>query len=400
MAIAFTEADWAYKRTVTLKSAQIGYAMPDDGESGYPVPVMIAPEAANDPTDFATTFAYIADPTKDICFTANPAGANILPHVWRSPTLFEDDGDPRLHGIVLVPSYSAVADTTIIQWERDDGGADLQQPEELFTVADGYAASYGLDEAAGALLDDTTNSLDGTRQGCIQGSGVLGTGQSFDGASHYINLGTGTVAALLHGAAATSISFWFNADTLPPNNGNRTILNFVITSTSTGHAVHLIDEAGVDKLRIAGRSTSADALQSNMDNFNTVGSWVHLVAIWDYANDQIRYHIDGGAADTTAVTFGSTTYVDANNQSAFDSISRDTDDFDGLLDEFCIRDVAPSANRVSEDYNWIDNNVARLGFGARAVRAPVPVRARLVDRTQRVRLSDRTQRVRLVDRSD
>lgn len=352
MATPFVQGDWAFSRTVTLQAAQIDHAMPDGGESGYPVPVMIAPGAANDPTDFADTFAFINDPTKDVCLTADPPGANILPHLWRSPELFEDVGDPRLHGIVLVPSYSAVADTTIIQWERDDGAVDLQQASEVFKTADGFGLSMGLEENPpgvgnpGAYSDDTGVN-DGDDEVWETGEdGVLGRGQKLDGLNDYILVSYASPAVFTY-------SIWAQ------RTGNGVRYARLHSSDDSPNwtlelAVRDTDEVVVLLQFTDGTNSGWRAVLSPFGN----DVWRQVVATWDA--DYLRVYVDGSEEYASNTWSGKTA---AQNQSVVGCAGDEA--FEGFLDEAVMRNAISSANRVSEDHNWIDNNVARLGFSAR-----------------------------------
>jgi len=226
----------------------------------------------------------------------------------------------------------------------------LHAPPAQAATDSGLVAYWNFD---GDVLDGK-----GTNNGTWSGSttnryvsGYRGMAGTFNGSDDYVDLGTGTIAAAVNGASATTLSLWFKADTLPGNDTDYTIFNAIISGTSLGIGVHLKDESGTDKIRIAGRSQNADSLQENKDNFSTTGSWVHLVAIYDYANDEIRYHLNGGSADTASVSFGSSTFVDANNQSTFDGISRSTNDFDGKIDEARIYNRALSAEEAYQLYS-------------------------------------------------
>lgn len=349
MAIPFVQGDWAFSRTVTLQAAQIGFAMPDGGETGYPMPIMIAPGAGNDPTDFAESFAFIADPTMDVCFTADPPGANILPHLWRSPDLYVDPGDPRLHGIVLVPSYSAVADTTILMWERDDGAVDLQQPEDVFKVADGYDLNMGLEEQAGDLFDDTANDNDGTRNGCTQQDGILGRGQAFDGTQYLEVPHDGSLDV----GSTITMTAWLKreADGL-----------LYYSSKNPGHRRLALYYGGRPALRLVVAGGNYD-VRTDVGDATPLSSWARVS--WVYDGSSLKVYIDADLKKTWVDFAGAVWNNTSNLLVGTQIVPLTAQAFQGTIDEFSVLDVAHSGNRISEDSNWIADNVARLGFGAR-----------------------------------
>jgi hypothetical protein len=62
--------------------------------------------------------------------------------------------------------------------------------------------------------------------------------------------------------------------------------------------------------RAVGRSRTNDAFQTAQSTAQyAVGPWYHVAGVLDFAGDAIRIYVDGALDSSTAVTFGSDTYV-------------------------------------------------------------------------------------------
>lgn len=189
---AFTASDWSKYRVLTIVNTSVPATMPDGGESGFPVDLIIdvANSINDDTADLATTFFDAYVDTGDLCFTANPPGANTLPHGIKR--VITTNGSEYLAAAVYVASISSSVDTTIRMYYGSALG-DQQQKTAVYPTADNWQAYWSLEEAAagaggGAIyLDWTSNANDGEDYVSDTGKGgQVGLGQEFD-ADDYID---------------------------------------------------------------------------------------------------------------------------------------------------------------------------------------------------------------------
>jgi hypothetical protein len=162
----------------------------------------------------------------------------------------------------------------------------------------------------------------------------MGTVAQFNGLDDRLTLGAGTLAERVNGAAAITLVAWTNVDTLPANDSTvDVVLGVVGFEAKVGLGIEFRDNSGTDYVRVVGRSQSADAFQQHLVAYNTTGEWTMFAGILDIAGDQLRLHVNGGAASSGAATFGAATFTDADDQVAEDVIGAGTSGayFDGQI---------------------------------------------------------------------
>lgn len=131
--------------------------------------------------------------------------------------------------------------------------------------------------------------------------------------ANYINLGTATINGLLSGASAVSIHVLANFDsTSTTSTSNNRMFNSQINGSSAGLSFN-IDNNGVPgerRLRVVGRSTTADSAQAKVGTTDlSLSTWYSLGGVLNFTGDTITPYVNGAAENGGAATFGSNTYT-------------------------------------------------------------------------------------------
>lgn len=183
----------------------------------------------------------------------------------------------------------------------------------------------------------------------------------------------GTYRTRVNGAPAVTVSAWLKyatgALTIDGTNAQRNNANAFMAMTidgnassggsglylnlPTGTAPDLSDNT--NRLLVGGTSVAADGFLS----YTTTGTlvpdqWNHIVGILDYANDQIRVSINGGAFETATIAFGADTLtagIDGGSPDIIPSRSFRSE-YIGLLDEVAIWKTALTLDNVT----WLQQN--------------------------------------------
>jgi hypothetical protein len=132
--------------------------------------------------------------------------------------------------------------------------------------------------------------------------------------SVYLELGSGATQSVFSGAAQISFSCWALADTTSnsANSSNR-LFEFEIGGGTIGLVANIdgLTSSPDKKLRVMGRSRTADSLQThNSTPSVTVGALTHFAGTWDFAADEIGSWVDG-VGTVTSESFGNSSYTTA-----------------------------------------------------------------------------------------
>ena len=353
---AFTESDWAYYRVLTIDNTKVAATMPDGGESGYPVDIIIdPPNSINDDTsDLATTFFDNYTDTGDLCFTANPPGANTLPHGIKR--VVTTNGSEYLAAAVYIPSIAGAVDTTVRMYYASALG-DQQNKAGVYPVADNWVDYWPLEEdAAGTgnvgLYNDWCGTSDGddyVSGGTI--AGQVGNCPNFDG-SDYIQAPDNAAFDI----ARLTMMCWAKPTTAATS-------QFVVGRTSVDAPLMYYFWLLNSKIRTRLTTTGAPILISSTTPWSN-GVWQHAAST--YAGDSIRQYYNGAPDGVSVALTGnlaaSARPVDIGRYAAGNSLY-----FTGGIDELSISGVARSANWILTTYNCQSDNDAFWSVGAEVV---------------------------------
>lgn len=275
-------------------------------------------------------------------------------------------GTTKLVAASRMPSLSGAVGVVNKWWRGCTGGPFASGPN-TYRTADGWAGRWSLKEAAGDLLDSTSNANDGTRIGTVQTAGQVGLGQQFDDSNDYINLGN---HASLAPADAITISVW---------------LDWI---------------AGSDTISYKGFSPGCWIIENGNFLFSVGSGWVSPTPIyWSKPLVGCHHYVftceDGGTAALyrdgalVGTTTNNTTFVPAAGTSLWLGRSLGGYYLGGNLDEYQFASVIRSADWSETLFNCQSGNDAFWTVGAQEAVTEVVPPLRLANlQRQSVHLAD------------
>jgi prepilin-type N-terminal cleavage/methylation domain-containing protein len=215
-------------------------------------------------------------------------------------------------------------------------------------------SEWRFDEGAGTGTADTVGANTGilvhspawkSGADCVSG-GCL----DFDGTNDYIDLNY-EVGADLNGASGITFEAWIKNNDLPAASARRWIFGTRINGGTAGYEIGLYD---VNKIIVAGRSSTGDIWLNKTAFFTTTDQWRHIVGILDFPNDKIKIYLDGVETANETVSFANAIYtrgapaeedrIGNNPGMAADSY------FNGLIDEVRVYNSALPSSAIREQY--------------------------------------------------
>jgi len=225
------------------------------------------------------------------------------------------------------------------------------------TVTDSFGTRNGtlVNATAGAADLPTSNS--DTPFSYVGNQSILNANSDGDTRTGGVEWTGLTFANALSGSSAITIQAWVKYTTPGLRSGDDMNRVFLPAIQGNNNTFGMLTISGNATVRAQGRSQPSDTLQA----FTTTGTlnasvWNQIVYVLDYANDQIRISLNGGAFETSGtLAFGSNTLIAQNPISGGtgdDTIARALNVFRGLIDEVAIWDHALTI----EEVQWLNQN--------------------------------------------
>ena len=344
---------WQYRRQISSNNLQIPADMPDGGETGFPIDLIIDPvNGINDPTgDMATTlFDNIQTNGEDILITDSDGTTKLAHGIKR---LVTTDGSEYLALAFLAPSISSSQATDFYLYYDNATCIDQQQKDAVYPVADSWQAYWPLEAqnsgaAAGAAIyeDWTTNTNTGddyvsnTNKG-----GQIGQGQQFDGSNDYI-LVTHSPSLNFGSADSYTISFWTRSDAYAAFD------NFMGKWSGVGGYPYSF---GTDANKFPGFAIYDGAVGASATGTainNTL--WHYIVGVKDVLTDKVYIYIDGlekqNNPDNTTAEIANATDINLGARSG-GGLS-----LLGVMDEISFSEKRRSPDWILAIFNCQDDN--------------------------------------------
>ncbi len=179
---------------------------------------------------------------------------------------------------------------------------------ERLATGDGLKAQWKLDEGAGtAAMDSSGNEYGGTLVGGpTWTAGQHGSGLNFDGSDDFINLGSNL--SVLRNVNAATVTAWIRPASLLPAGSYREIVSISVNAAAPTNvsrvALALKGDGTAGDIFAGGRSTETEPQKNLTDNSSlTVGEWVHVAGVIDFAAKTIRIHKNGQQTATASAPF-------------------------------------------------------------------------------------------------
>ena len=326
---------WSYSKAITINYTNVSANL-----TNFPILISLAD---NDLRNHAVTNGY------DIVFTAAD-GTNKLSHEIES----YNSSNGTLVAWVRVPILSSTTNTLLFLYYGNTAASNQQLAAAVWDT--NFSAVWHLGESGAGVVgeykDSTANGRNAQGMGGIpkQATGKIGTGQSFNGASAYIQSGTNVG---ITGNAVRTVSFWASLNT-------STIVPFAGWGSSGNNALFM-PGAYSGSLTLAGSGTGND--WTGIAAAQT-GIWVfHSIT---YDGTTVRWYVNGVQAGSGfAHTYATTNGPMLMGYSTYSGVYY----LNGSLDEVRVSNVArPLAWILTEFTN--ENSPAAFSTAGTQVEAP------------------------------
>lgn len=254
---------------------------------------------------------------------------------------------------VKVPSLTS---TFVLYVDYDGVRADYAVTDTYGrnAVWSDFLSVYHLEESSGNRIDSTGRQTLTDFNTVLSATGQIGVAADFESAnSEYLSAGVGGFANAINGATVVSVSCSVKPESYPSGGANGCFFNACVGGNNGGLFLGTFD---TNKIRVGGRSRSADAFQSTSYTNGAATTFFTIYATWDFPNDKIRLTYDGTQVYDTTVSFGNSSFTVAS-PTIIDSLGNQNsvNYYDGLLDEVRIYLGEHSANwRTTQHHNQSD----------------------------------------------
>jgi len=224
---------------------------------------------------------------------------------------------------------------------------------------------WNFESSSDVIIEDLSGyENNGSKQNFISNTSVAGKrGQAleFDGLNDYVDLGADL--SILKGVSGATLAAWIKADSPTAiSYPEGIIVGFSVnnpgSSTKSSRAsLSIIEELDNYKVIAAGRTGgAAESLQKAITPAAAVypGTWYHVAAVLDYANDLITIYVDGRKIISQKVNFpGRAAH---KSVSSYSKIGSEEDGsfscFNGIIDEVMIFNRALSEDEIKAVKNY------------------------------------------------
>jgi len=193
-------------------------------------------------------------------------------------------------------------DTLVDFWPGDLDGVQVYDrvllPGELQQVPR-LTSHWKLDETSGTTAADAVGGRTATwsASGVSRTTGVSGNGVAVNGTAGVLT----TAGPAVRTDASFSVSAWVRPDALAKNGIAISQLGGAVGGFNLGWAWDADYSAYLWSIRTSSTDASGAALREASDLFDVpvVGTWTHLVAVYDAETHKLRLYVDGQAVDET-----------------------------------------------------------------------------------------------------
>ena len=259
---------------------------------------------------------------------------------------------------VKIPSVASTTDTDFYIYYGKSDAADGADPTAVWDA--NFKAVWHLKDITTSTVDDSTvNANNGTKKAASDPPEVdakIAKGQRFDegttvGTGNYINMGS---SSTLNSTSAMTVSAWVNFDTV--NTGGGSVdEDFYIGRDKSGARAYCMGSSadGPWQLQING----ADIPFSPALGTPVVGTWYFVTVAGN--SDGWNFYLDDGSPSTS--TWSAPAAVDEFTYLGRRGYVGNEADYDGILDEVRISDIARSAAWIKADYNSENDTLLTYG---------------------------------------
>lgn len=241
---------------------------------------------------------------------------------------------------VKVPTISSTLDTDIYMYYGNSSATDGQDATNVWDS--NYKGVWHLNSLT---ADSTSNANTGTNNGVTSGTGKVGSGGVFDGASHYIGIATPVASSV-----PMTFSAWVNLDDLNNYYGILSEKGVINDSYNIGFDYNSF---GGTKMLASSYNASGNGWKYATINSQPATNWQYVTGV--FTDTETFVYVNGVASSSGPVTQNPTV---TETRIGYDQWSATY--FKGLIDEPRISNVARSADWIKFEYanmNSADNEL-------------------------------------------
>jgi uncharacterized repeat protein (TIGR01451 family) len=341
--VAVISNGYAYRRAITIDHTKV----PNTDQLNFPVLI-------------SGTYSYLATAANggcvtnsngyDIVFTSDAAGSSPLPYEREIYTA----STGTVAFWVQVPDLSHTSDTVIYMF-YGNSAVSSDQSNRTGTWDGNFKAVWHLPN--GTILsgaDSTSNAVNGSNAGLSATAGLIDGAASGDGgAGHQINSANNPYASSTFSSSGITLSAWVKPVSIASTSQIISLEGAYIIDVTSGNAGFEINGTGSDLVSAA--SVAA-------------GSWTHIVGTSD-SSGNLKLYVNGVLDSSASQTFFN-----------LDSLSRPYSlgghpvmsgyNFNGIIDEARISNVARSADWIATEYANQSGSTTFYTVGAAATSGP------------------------------
>ncbi len=327
--IKFTgTSGYANRRSITIDHTKV----PNTDQTNFPVLI-------------SGTYSYLATTSNggnvtnsngyDIIFTSDAAGLNVLP--------FEQESYNASTGAVnywvQVPTLSHTLDTVVYMF-YGNSAVTTDQSNKNGTWDSNFKAVWHLPNGSSLSgTDSSSNAVNGTNSGLTATAGLMDGAASGDGGSgHQINTAANPYTSSTFSSNGLTLSAWVKPVS---NSGTSHIVSLegaYVIDVNAGKAGFEINGSGTDLVS----STSVPT-----------GSWTHIVGTSD-SSGNMKLYVNGALDSSSSQSFYNLDSL-MRGYSIGGHPTASGYNFNGIMDEVKISNVARSADWIATEYNNQNN---------------------------------------------
>ena len=336
---------YTYRRAVTIPHTQV-----------------VNSDQLNFPVLIAGTYAYLANTANggcvsnangyDIVFTSDAGGNTRLSYERESYSASTGAVDFW----VQVPVLSHTSDTVIYMF-YGNSSVTSDQSNHAGTWDSNYKAVWHL--ANGTTLsgaDSSSNGVNGTNLGMTATAGLIaGAGAGDGGAGHQINTGNNPYPSSTFSSSGLTLSAWVKPASTSATSQVVSLEGAYVLDVTSGNAGFEINGSGSDLASAAPVPT---------------GSWTYIVGTSD-GSGNVKLYVNGTLSSSASQSFFNldslTRPYSIGGHPVFSGYN-----FNGIIDEARISNIARSADWIATEYNNQNGSFSFYSLGPAATTGGVP----------------------------
>lgn len=329
-----TISDWSYYQTVTIESDFI-----ETDLTNFPV-LLVIPDATGDKCNGGDSIRFVND-------------GNTTEYYYEIEKWVDDSDRIVWANITFI---SSTVDTNVIMYYGNSGVSDNQSVADVWN--DHYVMVQHMNASSGNIFDSTAYDNDGSASGSFnyEQTGQVGYGIDFVGVDDFFTVSRDSSIE----PQTLTLEGWMKSDVYE----NNAIFDKAYTSHGDpyySYQLSILDPADNNFFIIVVGDTFAEQNNINKQDVGyTTGTWMYFAMTFD-GTDMYFYNNDNTpilSSDAVTIAYHATDlYIGARRNSA-------NYEFNGILDELRISNVARNISWIRAAYNNTNQTEGFITFGS------------------------------------